>query len=122
MKGLAQFKSFNFSAFSIGKIFQVVAVGDWNDHDTGNHLGKRITVVITQDDTQYMFKNGQAFTNLFERLTFKVAGDASVAIGDVVIPVDAVARCYGDYNNMLSVTCKGIRVVPPQTEVPKAKE
>ena len=121
MKGLAQFKSFNFSAFSIGKIFQVVAVGDWNDHDTGNHLGKRITVVITQDDTQYMFKNGQAFTNLFERLTFKVMCDANVAIGDIIIPVDAVARCYGDYSNQLSITCKGIRVVPPQ-EASKAKE
>lgn len=121
MKGLAQFKSFNFSAFSIGKIFQVVAVGDWNDHDTGNYLGKRITVVITQDNTRYEFKNGQMFTNVFERLTFKVTGDASVAIGDIIVPVDAVARCYGDYNNMLSVTCKGIRVVPPQ-EASKAKE
>ena len=102
MKGLSQFKSFDFVGFSVGKVYKVVGISDWADHDTGHHLGKRVT-------------------NLFERLTFKIAGDAGVAIGDIVIPVDVVARCYGDYNNMLSVTCKGIRVVPPQ-EASKAKE
>lgn len=121
MKGLSQFKSFDFVGFSVGKVYKVVGISDWADHDTCHHLGKRVTIVIAQDNTRYEFKNGQMFTNLFERLTFKIAGDAGVAIGDIVIPVDVVARCYGDYNNMLSVTCKGIRVVPPQ-EASKAKE
>lgn len=121
MKGLNQFRRFDWAGFASDKTFQVVSVAEWNDHDTGSRLGKRITVVIAQDNTRYEFKNGQMFTNLFERLTFKVAGDANIAIGDNVVPVDAVALCYGEYNNMLSIVCKGIRVVPPQ-EAPKAKE
>lgn len=121
MKGLNQFRRFDWNGFASDKIFQVVSVADWADHDTGHHLGKRVTVVITQDNTRYAFKEGQMFTNLFERLTFKVTRDTSVAIGDIMVPIDAVARCYGEFNNQLSVTCKGIRVVPPQ-EAPKAKE
>ena len=123
MKGLSQFKSFDFAGFSVGKVYQVVGISDWIDRDTGNHIGKRVTVVITQDNTAYVFKSGQMFTNIYEKLVFKVASDANnFAVGDSVVPIDAVARCYGDYNNLLSITCKGIRVVPPQTEVPKAKE
>lgn len=121
MKGLSQFKSFDFVGFSVGKVYKVVGISDWIDRDTDNHIGKRVTAVITQDNTSYAFKNGQAFTNLYEKLTFKVAGEANVSIGDIVVPVDAVARCYGEYNNMLSIVCKGIRVVPPQ-EAPKTKE
>ena len=121
MKGLNQFRRFDWNGFASDKTFQVVSVADWADHDTGHHLGKRVTVVITQDNTPYAFKEGQMFTNLFERLTFKVTGDTSVAIGDIMVPIDAVARCYGEFTNQLSVTCKGIRVVPPQ-EAPKAKE
>ena len=123
MKGLGQFREFNWKEFSEGKIYQVVGISDWMDRDTGKRLGKRVDAVIIADNTQYEYRNGEQFTNLYERLTFKVevSGTVDVAIGDIVIPVDAVARCYGDYNNQLSVTCKGIRVVPPQ-QVVKAKE
>lgn len=122
MKGLNQFRRFDWREFANGKTFQAVAVSDWNDHDSNQKLGTRVTVVITKDETPYAFKPGQMFTNCFERLTFKVAGEVNnVSIGDIVTPIDAVARCYGEFNNQLSVTCKGIRVVPPQ-EAPKAKE
>ena len=43
------------------------------------------------------------------------------AIGDIVIPVDAVARCYGEYSNQLSIVCKGVQTVPTQQAMPKAK-
>lgn len=124
MKGLGQFRQFDWEAFSTGKTYQVVGLSDWQDRDTGKRLGKRVDVVIIEDHTPYMPRNGEQFTNLYERLTFKVEGSASVdvAIGDTVTPVDAIGRCYGDYNNQLSITCKGIRVVPPQQPAQKVKE
>ena len=44
-----------------------------------------------------------------------------MAIGDTVIPVDAVARCYGEYSNQLSIVCKGVQIVQPQQAMPKVK-
>ena len=67
---------------------------------------------ITMDTTSYEFRRGEQFTNLYEKITFKVEGDAEAPIGATVIPVEAVARCYGDYQNQLSVVCKALRVVP----------
>ncbi len=123
MKGLGQFRQFDWSSFSAGKVFQVVGTADWQDRDTGKRLGKRVDVVIVEDNTQYMPRNGEQFTNLYERLTFKVEGDVTdVSIGDTVAPIDAVARCYGEFNNQLSITCKGIRVIQPQHPAQKVKE
>lgn len=123
MKGLGQFRRFDWENFSVGKTYQVVGIADWLDRDTGKRLGKRVDVVIVKDTTQYECRNGEQYTNLYERLTFKVEGGAAidVAIGDTVLPVDAVARCYGEYNNQLSIVCKGIQSAPPQQAMPKAK-
>ena len=94
MKGLGQFRQFDWAGFSAGKAYQVVGVSDC-----------------------------EQFTNLYERLTFKIEGSAAVdvAIGDTVIPVDAVARCYGEYSNQLSIVCKGVQIVQPQQAMPKVK-
>lgn len=124
MKGLAQFRRFDWPNFTAGKTYQVVGITDWLDRDTGKRLGKRVDVVIVEDNTQYEYRNGTRYTNLYERLTFKVEGnmEVTVSIGDTVAPVDAVARCYGDYNSQLSITCKGIRIIPAQQSAPKVKE
>ena len=47
MKGLGQFRQFDWAGFSAGKAYQVVGVSDWLDRDTGKRLGKRVDVVIT---------------------------------------------------------------------------
>lgn len=124
MKGLGQFRRFDWKNFSDGKTYQVVGIADWLDHDTGKRLGKRVDVVITKDNTHYEYRNGEQYTNLYERLTFKVEGVAAVdaSVGDTVTPVDAVARCYGEFNNQLSITCQGIRIIPVQQSAPKVKE
>lgn len=124
MKGLGQFREFNWIGFADGKVFKVVGIADWMDRDTGKRLGKRVDVVIVEDNTQYVSRNGEQYTNLYGRLTFKVEGNTEVAvsIGDIAAPVDAVARCYGDYNDQLSVTCKGIRVIPAPQSAQKTKE
>lgn len=124
MKGLSQFRRFDWNGFSANKTYKVVGLADWMDRNTGKRLGKRVDVVITMDNTQYEYRNGEQYTNLYERLTFKVEGVAAVdvTIGDTVVPVEAVARCYGDYNDQLSITCKGIRVIQPQQSAQKTKE
>ena len=122
MKGLAQFRRFDWPNFTAGKTYQVVGITDWLDRDTGKRLGKRVDVVITMDNTHYEYRNGEQYTNLYERLTFKVEGSVTVdvSVGDTVTPVDAVARCYGEYNNQLSIVCSGVRIVAPQ-QSPKNK-
>mgnify|MGYP005756591925 FL=1 len=123
MKGLGQFRRFDWDGFSRDKIFQVVAIADWKDRETGKRLGKKIDVVISKDETPYEFRNGEQFTNRVSRLSFKTEGNVdNIAIEDTVIPVEATARCYGEYNNDLSITCKGIRVVYPQPTGQKSKE
>ena len=123
MKGLGQFRQFDWAGFSAGKAYQVVGVSDWLDRDTGKRLGKRVVGSNNHVNTQYEHRNGEQFTNLYQRLTFKIEGSAAVdvAIGDIVIPVDAVARCYGEYSNQLSIVCKGVQTVPTQQAMPKAK-
>ena len=123
MKGLGQFRLFDWDGFSRDKIFQVVAIADWKDRETGKRLGKKIDVVIVRDGTAYEFRNGEQFTNRLARLTFKIEGNVdNVAIEDTVMPVEATAKCYGEYNNDLSIICKGIRVIQPQPTGQKAKE
>lgn len=112
MKGLAQFRNFDWEGFAKGKTFQVTALGEWLDHDTGKRLGRRVEVVIVLDNTPYDFRRGEEFTNLFEKLNLKVEGSADVSIGAKVEPVNVTAKCYGDYQNQLSVVCKALRVVP----------
>ena len=123
MKGLGQFRRFDWDGFSRDKIFQVVAIADWKDRETGKRLGKKIDVVIVRDGTAYEFRNGEQFTNRLARLTFNIEGNVdNVAIEDTVMPVEATAKCYGEYNNDLSIICKGIRVIQPQPTGQKAKE
>ena len=124
MKGLGQFRQFNWAGFSEGKTYQVVGISDWLDRDTGKRLGKRVDVVIIEDNTPYEYRSGTQYTNLYERLTFEVEGsmEVAVSIGDIAAPVNAVARCYGDYSNQLSITCQGIRVIQPQQPAQKVKE
>lgn len=114
MKGLGQFRNFDWYAFADGKEFQLVSIADWIDHDTGKRLGKRVDTVITKDDTAYEFKRGEQYTNLYERVTFKTEAPVDASIGMTVIPVDVTARCYGEYQNQLSATCKGFKIVQPQ--------
>ena len=101
MKGLGQFRQFDWAGFSAGKAYQVVGVSDWLDRDTGKRLGKRVDVVITSDNTQYEHRNGEQFTNLYQRLTFKIEGSAAVdvAIGDIVISMDHVRAQAAEYGH-----------------------
>ena len=114
MRGLSQFTVFDWNAFAEGKTFIVTDVSEYQDFDTKAHLGTKVTVVITNDDTKYQFKEGEEHTNLYEKITFKVPKDIKLPIRTQVVPKNPVAKIYGDYRNQLAVTCDDIIVVSPK--------
>lgn len=110
MNGLNQFNIFDWDRFSDGKTFVVTGVSEWLDFDTKAHLGTKLDCVIAVDKTKYTFKDGQQFTNRFEKISFKVNKDINIPIESRVIPKGATASIYGEYRNMLSVKCDDIVV------------
>ena len=112
MKYLNQFVSFDLKSFLDGKKLEVVDVKDYIDFKTKEHLGSKVEVVITEDNTHYTIPDGKsAATNRYEKLTFKIRKDVDIPLGAVVIPKGAKAKVYGDYNNLLSIVCEDIVVV-----------
>ena len=111
MKGLNQFLSFNWDAFAEGKTFIVTAVNEHVDYNTKEHLGSKVDCVIASDKTSYKFKDGEQFTNRFEKISFKVSKDVNIPIETRVMPINAVATIYGEYRNQLSVKCDDIQAV-----------
>lgn len=117
LKNLNQFNYFDFPKFAEGKRFRVTGCGEWKDFNTGAHLGTKVEVVITVDNTQYKLgRDGSAYTNVYEKLTFKVARDMTVPVNSYVEPVDAVATIYGERRNMLSIKTADIKVIAPVKE------
>lgn len=112
MKKLTQFLDFDFEAFSKGKMYRVTGRSNWADFTTKAHLGTKVEVVITKDETQYELKEGESVSNIFEKLIFKIRKDVTVPVGAYVMPVNAVGTVYGEYRNQLSVTADDIRIIP----------
>ena len=114
MKGLNQFLSFNWDAFAEGKTFIVTGVSEYVDYNTKEHLGSKVDCVIASDKTPYKFKDGEEFTNRFERISFKVSTDVNIPIETRVMPINAVATIYGEFRNNLAVRCSSIEIVTPK--------
>lgn len=112
MKGLNQFNVFDISGFLSGKHLTVTAVSPLLDFDTKKEIGTKVDTAITQDNTTYTFKQGEAFTNLYEKLPLKVIGKkVDVSIGAIIEPVQPTGAIYGDFRSNLSVRCSDIKVV-----------
>lgn len=111
MKCLYQFENFDMDRFLSGKELTVTACGPWLDYDTKAQLGTKIETVITRDKTPYTpGKNGIA-TNLYEKMTVKVAKEVSVPISSQIELINATANVYGDYRNQLSVKAEDVKVI-----------
>lgn len=122
MKGLSQFQLFDWDAFAQGKMFIVTGIGEYVDFESKKHLGTKVDCVIAVDKTPYEFKNGNPFTNRYEKLSFKVGKDVEIPLEARVMPKGVTARVYGDYRNQLSVTCDDIAVLPTQAVSAPKKE
>lgn len=110
MKGLSNFMRFDWPAFANDKVFRVVGISEWVDFDSKEHIGTKIDCVIAADKTPYAFKEGQEFTNLWEKITFKVNKDLRIEMNSKVIPKDVTATVYGEFRNQLSVKCQDVVV------------
>lgn len=119
MKSLNSFKVFDWNAFAKDKDFTVTGMSEWQDFHTKDHLGKKIEVIITRDDTVYPTKQGDVQSNLYEKFTIKVSKDVDVSAGEKIVPVNPVAKGYGrtkdgnfsDFWTLLSVTCDDIEII-----------
>lgn len=114
LKKLNQFVTFDFNRFMSGKEFTCISVVEWLDYDTKKHLGTKVEVAITKDQTQYDLKPGESVSNVYEKLTFKVKKDVNPQLNSHIIPVNATAKAYGEngFANKLSITCDDIKVMP----------
>ena len=112
MKGLNQFVKFDWESFAKDKLFVVTGVREDKDFNTGAHLGTKVDCAIKSDKTNYVTKDGSSITNLYEKITFKIAKDVKIPIETLVLPVNAVATVYTDKNTnerKLSVKCEGFK-------------
>lgn len=111
MKGLNAYICFAWAKFAEGKKFVVVNCSSWKDYATEQHLGTKVEVVISEDQTKYASKNGEPITNLYEKLTFKVSKDIKLPAQAIVEPINVTATVYGQYRNQLSVKCDDVKVL-----------
>lgn len=114
LKGLNQFVKFDIEEFFKGKVLVATGIKPWVDFNTKQHNGTDIKVTILEDGTQYTFKEGETFSNIYESFSLKVKKDIDVPMGARVIPVNAVATVYGDFKNQLSVRCESVQIVAPK--------
>lgn len=113
MKGLRQFMTFDLSRFLEGKTLVATAINDLTDYDSGAIVGKKVECAIVRDDTAYTpGKDGAVVNNLYEKIVIKVKlpHTVDVAIGTEVVPANATAVVYGDYQNKLSITADGLKI------------
>lgn len=114
LKLLNQFLKFDCDSFLSGKVLRVTGISENVDYNTKKHLGTKVEVVITRDDTPYHCKAGQVVSNRYEKLTLKLNKDVNVNLDDMVKPVNPIATVYGDYRNQLSIKCDDIQVLQPK--------
>ena len=109
MRYLGMFTHFDLETFLAGKVLLVTGVSDWIDFDNKSKiLGTKISTVIYDDATNYGDYQGN---NRFEKLVIKVPKSIDVPLDSRVVPVNGIAKVYGDYHNNLSVTADDIEVV-----------
>lgn len=128
MKNLHQFMFFDWELFAKDKYFKCIGVSKWTEFKTKAELGTKVQVVIIKDDTSYKpFSDGSpAPNNLYEKLDFKIPQklkDVTINIGDMVIPVNPVAKPYSlgsddsakkTKQNQLSVKADDVKVLHPK--------
>lgn len=111
VKALGQFLHFDMKAFLDGKSLVVVDCGPWVDFDSKQVVGTKVTVVITEDRTDYRArKDGGTVTNVFEKFAVKVGHSVDLDVGVKVELVNPVGSVYGDYQSNLS--CRADDVLP----------
>jgi len=112
LKFLFLFEHFDADGFFADKVLQITNCSDWKDYKTKELRGTKVECVILVDNTDYgPTKDGKVASNAFEKITAKVPKQVSFPVGAHVKLINPKATIYGDYRNMLSITCDDIEVV-----------
>lgn len=113
MRYLGMFTHFDLDAFLAEKTLIVTEVSDWFDYeDKSKLLGTKISTVIYEDSTFY--GNNNQKSNRFERLVIKVPKKIDVTdvpLDSRVVPVNGVAKIWGEHHSNLSITADDIEVI-----------
>lgn len=100
--------------FFKGKTFLTTDVKPLTEYGVKNPkiIGTKVEVVIWENNTEYDGKDGGSVSNKFEKLLFKTSKDliGKIPVNCYVVPVNPVAKVYGEYNNQLSITCDDITI------------
>lgn len=117
MKNLKNFLKFDWNSFISGKELTVTGVSELVDYKTKKHLGTKVEVKISVDNTDYQ---SSKYSNLYENMTIKVLADVNVDVNDKVLPVNPTVTAYGidrdgsftsAYINRLAIQCDAIDVL-----------
>ena len=108
MHFLQLFQKFDAKEFFCNKAIKCINWVPWNDYNTKENRGTKVNCIIIKDGTDYHGKEG---SNRYEKLTFKVPKDIVIPEEAYVAPVNPVAKVYGEYNNMLSITCDDVTII-----------
>lgn len=108
---------FDLEAFLTGKECEVTGYSEWTDYNTKSHLGTKVEVIITKDETDYQLKDKSSKSNVYERFIIKVKKDVQIPTGAKLVSLkNHVATAYGknrdgsfsNYLNFISITCDDI--------------
>lgn len=112
MRFLSMFTHFDLEAFLAEKTLIVTGVSDWFDYeDKSKLLGSKISTVIYEDNTIY---GDYQESNRFERLVIKVPKRIDVTdvpLDSRVVPINGVAKIWGEHHSNLSITADDIEVI-----------
>lgn len=109
-KKLPQFELFDnsfFNALDLG----TVGKSEWKDFDSGEHKGTKVELVVIGDKNKYKTTNGEAVSNMYEKMTVKIEKDIDVPMNAHVRLVNPQASVYGQYRNQLSIVADDIEVI-----------
>lgn len=121
LKDLRSFQNFDMESFLKGKQLLVKRCSEFKDFTTQKHLGTKVEVMISADNTAYPpRKDGTPVehVNLFEPLVFKVAKDLTFPVMTEVVAVNPTATVYGEYQNQLSCFADDIQAVKAAAKNP----
>ncbi|MGX9820392.1 hypothetical protein [Lactococcus lactis] len=115
MKKLKQFNEFNVEAFLKDKVLRYISEQPnyifVDGKRTENFDGLKISAVIIEDNTDY--GNGETGLNVYEKINIKLPGvlRTNLSPEDDFELINATAKLYGDYNNLLSLSAEGVQLI-----------
>lgn len=111
LKKLSQFSYFDIEGFL--ENLKLVSTGKsvWKDYESGTTKGTKGEFGIAADKNKYKVAEGEAVSNVYEKLIVKFPKEIDIPMNVEVRLVNPEATVYGDYRNQLAIIADDIEVV-----------